>query len=146
MHKTSHSNNPNGKLFIEHFNDVRRFDDDVHYLGAEHEHYLNNHLLGVATISALVVFKFKQIRDVLSFTIYGKPSHYLAAMLKQYYLPKNASDDVKKAFEEETVFVHIVWHWKQRNLAVQEPLIQDWWRNIQENNKIENAYQTSLAL
>ena len=136
MHKTEFSTNPNGKLFIHHFNDVRLYDAERHFIGAEHEIFLNKHFLGIATVQALVGFRFKHIRDVLAFTIYGKPSHYLAAMLKQFY--KEVNDD--------TEFVHLIWHWKQRNLAVQEPLIKDWWDNVRASTKTEEVYQSTLAL
>jgi len=136
MYKTEFSSNPNGKLFMEHFNDVRQVEQNRYFPGAEHEIWLRSYFMGIATIAALHEFQFKNIRDVFGFTIFGRPTHYTAATLKNFY----------KDLEPETKLTHIVWHWKMRNMPVQESLIQDWWKGVQDTNQTESAYQTALAL
>lgn len=136
MRKTEFSSNPNGKLFMDHFNDVRLYDEAVHYAGAEQEIWLRNHFMGITTIKAVVTFEEKQIRDLLAFTIYGKPAHYLAAMLKKFYPQATAADK----------YVHLVHHWKKRNMPVQDKLIADWWREQQDTHIYEQSIQGELAL
>lgn len=141
MIKSEFSQNPNGKMFMDHFNDVRLFDAEKHVVGIEQEIWLRNHFMGITTIQAVVTFKFKNIRDLLAFTICGKPAHYLAALLKRFY-PDQTKDDVL----EETEFAHIVHHWKKRNMPVQDKLITDWWKEQQDAHVYEKTIQGELAL
>jgi hypothetical protein len=141
MHKSEFTSNPNGKLFMDHFNDVRLYDEQRHVVGVEEEVWLRNHYMGIISIQVVLPFKFQQIRDVLGFTIYGKPAHYLAAMLKKFYPKETTDENINDA-----VFVHMVKHWKKRNMPVQDKLIADWWKEQQEAHVYEQTIQGELAL
>lgn len=136
MFKTEFSSNPNGKLFMDHFNDVRLYNPDKHFIGAEHEIWMRNYMLGIGEVAAIITFKFQNIRDLLAFTIYGKPANYMAAMLKKFY-PDT---------EMDTVFAHMVFHYKKRNLNMQQPLMKDWWHGLCQEHKNETAIQQSLGI
>lgn len=123
---------------MDHFNDVRLYSEEKHGIGVEHEIWLRKHLLGVCSIAAGIKFKYKDIRDVLGFTIFGKPAHHLAHMLKTFYPFEKITDD--------TIFIHIVWHYTKRNMPVQDALIADWWREKQQSNSYELAIQQTLGL
>lgn len=64
-------------------------------------------------------FEYKQIRDVLAFLDCGKPSYYLAAVLKKFYGELQPDDKLD----------HIVLKYTSRNIAVQYDMLKDFWQH-----------------
>lgn len=121
MQTISYSQNWNGRIFLDNFSDVRLRDDEKFYIGNTLNIMLKGSSVGEVEIVAMRFFRFKQITDVLAWTICGKPAPYLAEVLKRLY--KSETD-----INPETELVHLVLHYKYRHIQNQSPFLQDWWR------------------
>lgn len=121
MQTISYSQNWNGRIFLDNFSDVRLPDDEKFFIGNSLKIMFKGCEVGEVEIVAMRVFKFKQISDVLAWTIVGKPAAYLAEVLKRLY--KSESE-----ITPETDLIHLVLHYKYRNINNQSPFLQDWWR------------------
>jgi hypothetical protein len=119
------SQNWNGRLFMDNFGDVRLRDDAKFFLENKMNLYYKGYHLGVVSIAALRIFKFKQITDVLAYQVCGKPAPYLAKILKDLY-----SKEIEMT--PETELIHLVLHYSYRDCKVTAPVLQDWWRTKQD--------------
>lgn len=137
MQSVNYSSNPFGRLFLEHFNDVRLRDDSKYFIGNQLEVKLKDKLIGAAEIVAIRHFPFTHIRDVFSFMICGKPSQYLASLIKKYYPGENITAD--------TQLTHVVFHWIKRDFDIQGKLLYEWQRDLFDQFDNPNN-QTQLAL
>jgi hypothetical protein len=127
MNQIHFSHNWNGRLFLDHFSDVRIPDDDRFVVGNQLEVVLNRKVIGVVKIVAVREFRFKQITDVLSYLICGRNAAYLAEIIRRFY----AQDHKLHA---ETVLVHLVFHYTSRDIPNQSTLLQEWWREKQDQH------------
>lgn len=119
--KVLFTTNFNGKLFSDTFSTVRDYDPEKFSLHAIHEIDYKNKQMGIAEIVAVREFKYKEIRDVLSFIECGRPPHYLASILHRYYAPHN------QRMMPDKSLLHVVYQYRQRNLEMQSALIREWW-------------------
>ncbi len=113
------STNPNGKLFLDIFGDVRLYDDAKFRVGKILEPTFKNSSLGYVEIIAVRVFKYSHIRDVFSFLNCGKHPAYQASLLQKFY--------PEEAFNADTRLMHIVFQYTTRNLTYHQELLKEWW-------------------
>lgn len=124
------TSNPNGKLFLDRFSDVRLYDASKHFVGNDFDVHLKNQSLGYIKVEALRVFSFNKITDLVSYLVAGKPAPYLAKMLRQYYHHEGAMTN-------DTQLVHLCFVYTQRNIELHEKLMKEWWYDkVQEQNQI----------
>ncbi len=137
MQIISFSTNPNGKLFNDHFGDIRIADIEKYYCGNVLELRLKNQVMGIVQVVAVREFKFHNISDILSYLNIGKPAAYQADLLKRYYLhQENLTSDSK--------LVHIAFHYTYRNINVHANLLQEWWQSKLEQNPKQSLTQNTL--
>ena len=120
MHRTNFAKNWNNKLLQDNFGTVR-LPDDKFYQDAEHEIALNDTILGIAKIYTIRRFKFGDIRDALGWLDSGMPAVKLAAMLKNMYKNK-----IEGGVQNETIFMHVIFHWKSRNKKAWDEMANTW--------------------
>lgn len=137
MQIISFTTNPNGKLFNDHFGDIRLADADKYYNGNTLEIRLKNQMLGIAQIMASREFRFNQISDVLSYLNIGKPAAYQADLLKRYY-------QQEASFTSDARFVHIILKYTYQNLNAHAAFLQDWWQTKLQQNPKQLFNQTTL--
>lgn len=125
MLEINFSSNQHGKLLLPIFGDVRYHDDDRFQLGNVFEVKLNKASLGYAKVVAVRTFRFVQITDTFSFMNCGRHAAYQAAILKNMY-------GSKQSISNDTPFMHVVFQWTQRNMAVHSDLFKDLWKSIEE--------------
>jgi hypothetical protein len=113
------SQNFNGKLFLDHFGDIRS-KNEVFTIGEEGEVLLKNISLGYAVIEAARNFPFSRISDALSLLNCGKPAPYQAQLLNNYYGHGNM-------LAPDHQLVHVIFRYTQRNIENQTKLITEWW-------------------
>lgn len=114
------SKNHNGKLFMDHFPDVRLNNPEKFFVGNELEVILDGESMGTVKVVAVKSFEFSQLGDVLAFLNIGKPKQYYAAVLKSFY----------GDLAPHQLLQHIVFAWKSRNLETQGKAIMNWWTDI----------------
>lgn len=121
MQNIEFTHNWNGKLFLDYFGTVRLHNPSKYFVGNEMEVYLNRVDFGLVTVAAVRTFRYRDIRDVLSYLDTGKPAHYLGALIKRFY---EKSTDLNP----ETPLDHIVLHYLKRNHPNQALALKDWWQ------------------
>lgn len=125
MQQLKFTNNPNGKLLLDVFGDIRLANAEKFSAGSLLEIYLRNQLMGIAEVIGYKEFSFQRITDCIAHMNCGKGAAYQAKMLNIYY-PEHAP------LRPEATMMHVVFRWKKRNLPYQAELMKEWW-----NNKLE---------
>ncbi|HYC27731.1 MAG TPA: hypothetical protein VEB42_02930 [Chitinophagaceae bacterium] len=133
--RISFSNNPNGKLFSDTFSDVRLADAERFYAGSKLDVYLKGMQMGTVQVVAIRPILYKQITDVLSYLVCGKPAAYLAAMIRNWYEPQ---DDITG----ETRLAHLVLQWTSRNVEAHALQLQEWWQATRSAEELKPQTQT----
>ena len=123
MHQIRFTSNPNGKLFLHHFMDVRLFDDEKYATGNVLEVILNNKVVGMAKVVAVKPFKYSHLNDTFSFMNCGKHAAYQASLLQRYYV-----NEIQ--MQPDTRLMQIVFTWTERNMELFEFLLKEWWQKI----------------
>ena len=131
MKQLHYSDNPNGKLFNDRFNDLRVDNIEALELGEEYAIFLNNKYLGSAILIAKREIKMLHIGDILSYMHDGSPVSILSKKLKLHN-PDIAMD---------TPLAHIVLEWDKRYIENQSLAIHNWWTKT-----FNNAVQTTQEL
>ena len=122
MLQTNFSQNYNGKLFLDHFGDVRLYHGEKYVTGNVIEILYRTRQMGISKVVAVADFKYGQIRDSFSFINCAHHAAYQADMLQRFYgrtTPLNA----------ETRLQHVVFEWTERNMEMHREMLKDWWDN-----------------
>ncbi len=125
MQQIKFTSNPNGKLFLPFFMDVRLFDEEKYMAGNVLEVALNNKVLGLAKVMAVKNFRYAHLNDTFSFMNCGKHAAYQAELLRRYYVHEL---DMKP----DTQLMQIVFKYQERNIELFEFLLKEWWQKIVE--------------
>ena len=125
MLQLKYSENPNGKLFMDVWGDIRLADYSKFAPGQVLEICLRKHEMGIAEVIGYKEFTLKRLNDTTSHMNSGLPVYKQTGKLKFYYQNTGKLDD-------DTIMMHVVLKWKQRNMAVQAELMADWWRSKEE--------------
>lgn len=134
--RLNYKTNPNGKLFCDTYSDLRLHDPEKFYRGAIIQVYYQNMQMGTVQVMAVRTITFKQITDVLSYLVCGKPAAYLAAQLRSYY------ENTDTELTADTKFDHVVLQYTSRNLESHAYQLQEWWnqtRTLQEQPQTQNS-------
>ena len=127
MINTNFSKNWNGKLCNENFGTCRLHNEEKYFVGAEHEIILNKIVLGTAKIYAVRTFPFKSLRDAFSWIDSGMPAAKYGAMLKNMYKNKDGGE-----VNNDTMFDHIIYHWKSRNYEATCEMFTQYFEGIKQ--------------
>lgn len=123
MQQIKFTSNPNGKLFLPYFMDVRLFDEEKYMQGNVLEVVLNNKVLGIAKVTAVKTFRYAHLNDTFSFMNCGKHAAYQAELLRRYYV-----NEIE--MQPDTRLMQIVFHYVERNMELFEFLLKEWWQKI----------------
>ena len=137
MNQLNFSSNPHGKLFLEFFQDCRLQDEEKYLIGNVFEIVLRGKLLGVAKIVALRPFVYGKIADTFSFMNCSKHAAYQAAVLNKFY-------QHECVLQPDTRLVQIVFQYTERNIEVQQGLLQEWWKKVLDQQPFINSNNNQL--
>lgn len=113
--------NWNGKLFLDHFGDIR-LQSQAFAIGVEVEIILKGTSLGIARIEAVRTFPFCLLSDVVSYINIGKPAYYQASLLNKFY-------NGNQPMESTRLLQHLVLGYTHRNIENQNIIMEDWWKD-----------------
>lgn len=128
------NDNPNGKLFLDIFSDIRIADSFKFSIGNEMEVVLRNKPLGFVKVVGYKEFSFKRLTDTLAHVNCGRSAVYQAKLLNSYYSKGGA------LLQPDTTFYWVVFKWTTRNLTQQSTLLEDFWKTkMDEQSHIPNS-------
>jgi hypothetical protein len=119
------TSNPNGKLLLDVFPDIRLFDPGRFKIDSELKANYKTKYLGTIKVLAVRHFAFKDISDSLAYFNIGHPASYQASMLQKYYINQ-------MILTARVMLTHITFQYVERNMEVANSLLDDWWRVITE--------------
>ncbi len=138
MQQTNFSENPNGKLFLDHFGDVRKYQPDKYVAGNVIEILYKGDHMGYAKVVAVAPFKFKQLKDTFSFVNCSKHAAYQANILNRMYNGGRMNNP-------ETTFHHVVFEWTERNMEMHRDMLKDWWDKLVQKQPFINESQNPVS-
>jgi ABC-type antimicrobial peptide transport system permease subunit len=139
MQRIEYTTNWNGKLLLDNFGTVRLHNPGKYFIGNQMEVVLKGMPVGIVKVIAVRTFKYKQISDVLGYLDVGKPAHYLAQLMRNFY-----SKDI--ALTPETRFDHIVQQYTERYVEAQQSILKDWWETKIAQQPFAHKSQAQLSL
>ncbi|MBA3706568.1 MAG: hypothetical protein H0W84_11930 [Bacteroidetes bacterium] len=117
--------NWNGKLFLDHFSDIR-LHSQAFAVGVEMEVMVKSISFGLVKIEAVRQFPFSRLSDVVAYANIGKPAYYQADLLNRFY-------GGGQPLRPDQMLTHLVCAYIQRNILNQASLLEEWWKEKSNN-------------
>ena len=85
MNQITFTSNPNGKLSLDVFTDIRQANMLKFAIANEIEVVYKNKVLGTAVVEAYKCLRLNEINDVIAYANCGKQAFYQGTLIKKFY-------------------------------------------------------------